>query len=55
MCVYLYVWLCVCVCLNACMPQGGEVGGVGGFDLEPFQLLMHYRQIGPQIGLFAVD
>lgn len=26
-----------------------------GFSLEPFQLLMHYRQIGPQIGLFAVD
>lgn len=26
-----------------------------GFLLEPFQLLMHYRQIGPQIGLFAVD
>lgn len=26
-----------------------------GFWLEPFQLLMHYRQIGPQIGLFAVD
>lgn len=33
-----------------------EEGGVGqGFTLEPFQLLMHYRQIGPQIGLFAVD
>lgn len=33
---------------------GGEAG-----TLEPFQLLMHYRQIAPpltpQIGLFAVD
>lgn len=27
----------------------------GGVMLDPFQLLMHYRQIGPQIGLFAVD
>ncbi len=39
------VWMCAC--LRSC-PQEGVA-------LEPFQLLMHYRQIGPQIGLFAVD
>lgn len=52
MCVKAHV--CMRECLNACvlafMPPGG-----GGVALEPFQLLMHYRQIGPQIGLFAVD
>lgn len=55
MCVKAHV--CMCECLNACMPAFMPRGGwgVGGVALEPFQLLMHYRQIGPQIGLFAVD
>lgn len=56
MCVKAHV--CMYEYLNACVlafiPPGVGLGvGVGG--LEPFQLLMHYRQIGPQIGLFAVD
>lgn len=36
-------------------PPHPSFPGRRGFSLEPFQLLMHYRQIGPQIGLFAVD
>lgn len=54
-CVYVWVSECVRACVHT--PGGGSrVGlGVGVGGLEPFQLLMHYRQIGPQIGLFAVD
>lgn len=62
MCVKAHVCTCKClkVCMLAFMPPGrgrGEGGRRGGgvVTLEPFQLLMHYRQIGPQIGLFAVD
>lgn len=57
-CVWRHVCPCVpseCVCtrLGAPSPRCFIRGGV---ELEPFQLLMHYRQIGPpQIGLFAVD
>lgn len=36
-------------------PPPSSPGGGFFFLLEPFQLLVHYRQIGPQIGLFAVD
>lgn len=43
------VYVRVSECMRPCPPEGR------GVVLEPFQLLMHYRQIGPQIGLFAVD
>lgn len=52
------VYVCVSECVRACIHASGVGVGVGcrrGVALEPFQLLMHYRQIGPQIGLFAVD
>lgn len=43
------------VCMCECHDSAGAWGGGAGLGLEPFQLLMHYRQIGPQIGLFAAD
>ena len=48
-CVYVRtvrVYLCVCACTLIFMAPEGV-------PLELFQLLMHYRQIGPQIGLFC--
>lgn len=45
------------VCESTCVSGSvrARVGAPRRPVLEPFQLLMHYRQIGPQIGLFAVD
>lgn len=43
---HMYVWESECG--DVCVCDGWVM-------LEPFQLLMHYRQIGLQIGLFAAD
>lgn len=46
-----YPHMCVSVWTRACFRSCPGAG----VTLELFQLLMHYRQIGLQIGLFAVD